>query len=908
MVVYSIIEAVGLIIAAAAIYYLLTIEASREHKIMLMTLLLITAQNVGVFIELGSTTYEGAMNAVIFEYAAASFFSLSYCYFVMVHCNRRINRLFINIGLLLSFASILLVWSDRYFHFFYREAKFIQEPWPHMEIIYNWGIIVYIMALLLPFAHSVIELSRQIGDEKEIHQRQALVILLALSFLPIMVMIIHVTNPNGGFDFAPVVGLLSVCVAIFMFVKLKSFDVVRMAQLKAIESMNDAVITIDEGLHVLYYNDAAKALFPKLTSVGKDDTVTLATGLAVANFTQVGNNSFIFNDRNFESHVSTITDSYEQLRGYSIVIIDVTKIKAYAEKVIKQKESASVTKNEVTKKLSDRIAFSLMEIIEEIINKSRAEAGKMDVFEAPYDLDKLCMELCTMVKFMAEEHNLEFRFNLNKDIPKTLLGDYEKIKQIAVNILSNAVKFTNKGYVELDIDYEVIGENDINFIMRVKDTGIGISEERQKEIVNSICNLDLKSVDIEGGKGYGLAISKDLTELMDGFIDMESKLGEGSTFTVIIPQKIVNNVPIKETIHISEPEKKMFTCPNTKILIVDDNKINLKVAVGLLGVYNADVEEALSGMEAIEKVKNKMYDIIFMDHMMPEMDGMEATAIIRSECGENGKKPIIVALTANALKGAADMFIGHGFDDFMAKPIDKDELRELLRKYVKREDLVEGEVIKEENPKSTSDIEQYRMNNVDIESALKIHSDSIKNVLDLMVLFYEDGVNKVDVIRNYADEGELRSYEIEVHGLKSAAANIGAKKLSEEAKTHEYAAKDGDEAFVIANYEQLASDYKEVLEELKNMLMKNGLIMSAEKEEEGLPPLDDEFTLKNKLNEILEDLEDFKSKEAMAHVNELLKFKIGGDRRAAVNNIKSKLKLYDDDAAEDLLRDLIKNM
>lgn len=925
MVVYSIIEVIGLLIAAIAIYYLLTIEASKEHKLMLMTLLLSTAHNIGVLMELGSTTLEGAMNAVLLEYVAASFFSLSFCYFVLVHCNRQINRVFIWVCVFLGFVSSVLVWTDRYTHFFYRSVDFTTDVRPHLVLEYNWGFFSYILSVLVPLSCCVSVLMKQIVIEKEIHQRKTMLYTLGLSFLPLLAMILHVTNPNSGFDFAPLTALIVVCIAIYMFVRLKFFDVVRTGQLKTLESIKDAIITIDVGLHVLYYNDSAGELFPQLVTIKEDDTITLASGLAFECFTHVGNNSFIYNDRHYESHVGEIRDYFNELRGYSVVIIDVTGIRAYAEKLAKKespKDAEFIIEESQGRKVYDFVkdiknaSNSLMEIINGILDSSKSEAGRTDIYELPYETNKLTDELCTIVEYMVEEHNLEFKYGINESMPAKLLGDYEKIKQIAVKILSNAVKFTKEGYVKLEVDYETIGEKDIDLIIRISDTGIGISEEKQRMLLESIGNIDISKGETEKGKGYGLAICKDLAELMDGFIDMESKSGEGSTFTIIIPQKIVDKTPAGALVRgkeskmtgkteIIHEERVMF--PNTEILVVDDNKINLKVAVGLLQTYKANVDEASSGMDAIAKVKNKRYDMIFMDHMMPEMDGIEATALIRTECGDNGKKPIIIALTANALDGADKMFLGNGFDDFIAKPINTDELYGLMKKYAKPGEI-SGKSEGEDAINDDENIDSYRMNNVDIEEALKVHKTGIKNVLDLMVLFYEDGLNKVDLIRKYADEGELQGYEIEVHGLKSAAANIGAVALSNEAKEHEYAAKDGNEEFVMDNYEKLAADYREVLDELQKMFVRNGLIGNVEKEEENLPEIGDKHVLKDKLVDILEDLEDFKSKEAMVEINDLLQYRIGGERRAAVNNIKSKLKLYDDDAAEDLLRDLIKTL
>ncbi|MCR4955100.1 MAG: response regulator [Lachnospiraceae bacterium] len=347
----------------------------------------------------------------------------------------------------------------------------------------------------------------------------------------------------------------------------------------------------------------------------------------------------------------------------------------------------------------------------------------------------------------------------------------------------------------------------------------------------------------------------------------------------------------------------MFICPNSRLLLVDDNRINLKVAQGLLAKYKANVDEAFSGQESIEKVKDNKYDIIFMDHMMPVMDGLEATRKIRQQCGENGQVPII-ALTANVMKESEEMFLENGFDAFLAKPIDKVELFQILDAYVKEEDKIPVEDVEENTLVSKEDLEKLSMKGVDVICGLNLRKQGVDGYLELLELFYTDGLEKVMLIRNLAEVGDYTNYEIQVHGLKSAAANIGAMELSGKAKEHEMAAKDGNYLLIKDDYDTLLKMYDFILSEIEGVLTTYGKLGDAGDKEENLSAIDDKELVKQ-VEKILELLEDFKPKDAAKSLDELLKFHIASETKNVLHAIRAKLKLYDDDAAEDMLRELL---
>ena len=289
----------------------------------------------------------------------------------------------------------------------------------------------------------------------------------------------------------------------------------------------------------------------------------------------------------------------------------------------------------------------------------------------------MCDELITLSKGRLGDKPIEFKTNIDPSIPKVLYGDVSRIKQICVNILTNAIKYTKEGWIEFKIS-GVIKNNVCRLIISVEDTGIGIKKENIDKLFNKFERLDLEdNITIEG-TGLGLAITKKLVELMNGKIVVQSVFGKGSKFTVSIDQRIVKNPTIKLE-DSPEPVEKIKT-HNKKVLIVDDNKINLKVAERLLKSYGIDTESVESGAAALEKIQNgEKYDMILLDDMMPKMSGVETLKKLKEI---PGFKIITIALTANALTGMREKYLQDGFDDYLAKPINKDELNRIINKYL----------------------------------------------------------------------------------------------------------------------------------------------------------------------------------------------------------------------------------
>ncbi|MDR2005890.1 MAG: response regulator [Acidaminococcales bacterium] len=330
-----------------------------------------------------------------------------------------------------------------------------------------------------------------------------------------------------------------------------------------------------------------------------------------------------------------------------------------------------------------KMAKALLQIINDILDFSKIEAGKLELIPADFHLAELYDNICSMSKFTANAKELEFSSSIDASLPAAVYGDAVRFRQIFTNITNNAIKYTRKGSVSLALRRHAQGGREyIEF--SVKDTGIGIKQEDMPKLFEVFSQLDLKKNKGIVGTGLGLSITKNLVSMMGGELKVESEYGKGSVFTVLLP--LIEGDP--DNIDRSNELARVMAKDDATVLVVDDNHINITVALGLLATHNISGNAADSGEQAIEKVKGKQYDIVFMDHMMPGMDGIEATKRIRGIKGEFYKRLPIIALTANAVTGARDTFIESGMNDFISKPIEPAQLNSVLAKWLPPEKIM----------------------------------------------------------------------------------------------------------------------------------------------------------------------------------------------------------------------------
>ena len=675
-------------------------------------------------------------------------------------------------------------------------------------------------------------------------------------------------------------------------------------------------------------------------------------------------------------------------------------------------------------------ANNLLSMVNDILDFSKIEANMMSLDEAPYSVEDLVSDVTSIINVRIGEKNISFVADIAPDIPAELIGDESRLRQILVNLLNNAVKFTENGMIRLRMTCSI--DDAARFWLRidVTDTGIGISREDQKKLFTQFTQVDTDHIRRLEGTGLGLVISQRLANKMNGSISVESEPGKGSTFTVVVEQKVkrrrelgfvpdpdgylayicepdpyyadnlrmilermgvavitVNDVAVwdyynadrfgamlffdyasciagvntfaqkikrmrlvalvdrntfvdagvKENILIMhkpvltgqvaslvrgdnaesfrriKKNKNHLFIPDARILVVDDNYVNLRVIDGLLNVYKPHVDMVSGGREAYELLlRDPHYDMIFMDHMMPDWDGIETVQHIRATEGEYYKNVPIIALSANVGEAARNLFLTHGMNDFVEKPMSSETLAGVIRKYIPAEKQ-QTEYTEKVDPmmKVRRSRSEYLSSNVskdscgikipglDVPQGLFNMGGSVEAYNHILNVFLSEGTAQSELLRKYAQAGSVNSYRIEVHSLKSVAASIGAKELSAQAKEHEDAAKQGDETFVSDHYKELTDNYDALLGNVRDYLQSGGLL-----EKEGAVGEDtaelQPISAKKKHTDIAnvrQYIERFDSDAAMELINELLHSKIEASDRAALTRAAGLLENYDFDGA-----------
>jgi PAS domain S-box-containing protein len=456
---------------------------------------------------------------------------------------------------------------------------------------------------------------------------------------------------------------------------------------------------------------------------------------------------------------------------------------------------------------------ALLHIINDILDFSKIEAGKMELTPIHFNLIELFDNVCSMSNFIAESKDLKFKYACDADVPHVVYGDDVRLRQIIVNIINNAIKYTREGYVEFFVKRAVKQDQPyIAFI--VKDTGIGIKKENFPKLFNAFQQFDTEINHGIMGTGLGLSITKNLVSLMNGEILLESEYGVGSVFTVLLP------LPEGDSAQIEKTGFAAFSvaADDVKVLVVDDNPINLKVALAYLAQHNIHADGISSGYEAIQQIQQKSYDLIFMDHMMPEMDGIETTRRIRALLDGRYKDIPIIALSANAVIGAREAFLAAGMNDFISKPIDPKALNMVLLKWLppsKVSSALDPIVARKFTP--YSDAEEGAAI-LDTKAGLKNAVDDETLYHQLLMNFNADHASDDQRIARALETGDVTSAHRLAHTLKSTAALIGAGRLRQAALLVETLLSDGGADIPDQPLRDLSAALKAVIHKLRPLI------------------------------------------------------------------------------------------
>lgn len=530
----------------------------------------------------------------------------------------------------------------------------------------------------------------------------------------------------------------------------------------------------------------------------------------------------------------------------------------------------------------------LLTLVSDILDFTKLEAGQMKLTDGIYDISSLLNDLINGISIQLRKKKLDLDLDIAQDIPHKLSGDEIHLRQILSNLLSNAVKYTERGKVTLHLDWKEISEDEIELSLAVKDTGIGIKEKDKEKLFGVFQRMNtISKSKNEGNTGLGLAITNRLVEMMGGKLEVQSTYGKGSEFSFRIVQKVADREPLgnfekqyNESLHSAKNYKQKFIAPMGRVLIVDDNAMNLAVAQGLLKETRLQVDVASSGGECLELLKRKTYHVICLDHMMPVMDGVETLHAIREMEGNPSVDTPVIALTANAVAGAREMYLKEGFQDYLTKPIDADKFENMLIKY-----LPENVVYLTKNQNGSGDQGQENEAEIEmLENKLKGIGFNVRNGLKYMgndIALYGKVLQdfhlilkeKEDALRDFLKKRDMPGYAIIVHSLKGNARNVGADDLADEAFELEKMSKAGQLEDVEVRSPILFNLMKNIRKDLKAYLDSEN--KAAKKNTESSEEVKIKITeedWKQALRELADRLDDFDGDSVNEKLGELKKY------------------------------------
>ena len=719
-------------------------------KYLLLNAGLCVSYSLGYLLEALSRTLEAAEICLCMEYLGLSFLPATFFFLICDFCNIKINKV-LAVGLMLfgCFIETQVIFCE-VSPLYYTEVSYVRSGlFPHLSLGHGVFYYVFIAYEFILFILSTVMVIRKRKSETNAKKRRLLAFMVFVSLLPMAAVIFNLSDIFEEYDVGPLMCTIMLAAMIALMQNSNMTDVVGLSLRNLYYNLGNGIIVLDNEGKFLNCNYVASTIFPELLNAAKGMSVE-NLGISLnermheyfferGGVYYSGNSARIFHKGDHVGYIISIDDVTEMHNR----IDEMAALKAEADAASEAKSKFLATmSHEIRTPLNAIIGMStlsemesnpdniasnirqiksagemLLDIVSEVLDISKAESGKLEIVPVEYDLKELLEGVINVSNMRIGAKPIKFILDVNPTIPRRLRGDSVRIRQILLNYLSNAEKYTDTGSITLGVDYEKTGEG-INLKCYITDTGRGIKEEDLKLLFTPFTQVDTRKNHTILGTGLGLSIVDRLVALMGGSHDVKSEYGKGSTFSFLIPQEtlgkeilvpgaaaglieVEKNVSFEfskmsgsdvdsgrkdtNTPNDPGPESKPVVdavYPAARVMIVDDNKVNLKVLSSLLKRFDIVSDNCDSGQEAIDRFKDNEYDLIFMDHMMPEMDGIETVQRIRALDNENAKNVKIVACTANVVTSVLSDFEDAGMDDFISKPILFDQLKEMLSKYL----------------------------------------------------------------------------------------------------------------------------------------------------------------------------------------------------------------------------------
>ena len=849
------------------------------HSYLFLACIASFVSNMGYLLEMKATTEEAYISALKLSYVGRVWIVFAFFLFSGKLCGIKIPKWVIGTLVAVHLGIYMAVLDIGNSTLYYSDYSFINDP-VYPSFRHSNGtlhdLLMGINAVLICISiYWIVREYRRDGSRTSRKRLVMLTISYGVQAFAFALQMTGMLSISEYYDLTMPGALLG---TIFMLIGILGFSLLGTREIArdfAIDRISEGIIAVDNNGRIQYYNESAANIYPEFDAFFrakqlKEGAAKVHTPYDIISFIEEAvqkGETLKVGDRIYTPEKNELVFKDESY-GNLYALVDDTEHFRYMEELQVQRDiadSANEAKSKFLASMSHEIRTpinailgmdemilresgekpirsyasdimsagrTLLSLINDILDLSKVEEGKMEIIPVQYDLTSLIGDLVNMTRPRADKKGLEFKVKADEHIPHLLIGDEIRVRQCAMNVLTNAVKYTEKGSVTLTISYEKKDDRHILLKIKVEDTGIGMKPEDMENLFSPYKRIEEKRNRSIEGTGLGMSITRQLLDLMGSKLDVESEYGKGSVFSFEVEQEVekweeLGDYNVRyDCLAEGYEYHELFHAPDAKILVVDDTEVNLSVIKSLLKKTLIGIDTAASGKEAIDLASKSRYDLLFIDHMMPDMDGIETLSHIR-ESGECSGVPA-VALTANAISGAREMYLSAGFDAYLSKPVDGRQLEKLLAAMLPAEKIKKAEAGAGETPEmkgtdgagfsgsdnddSSEDVHDLmtRLGSVpEIDSRAGLaNCGSPDGYLSVLNVFHQTAPSKADEIEELYKKGDIENYTIKVHALKSSARIIGASDINKLALELEEAGKKKDMDFINANTAKLLDMYR----------------------------------------------------------------------------------------------------
>lgn len=940
-----IIDVICVVMILATSYFVASKKQSKEKRLALLCMAVSFLYCITEIMELAFTVMESERLLLFNDMSSLIIMVfLSAMYFCYIACATRLQLPQKVKGAYLALFGIaeVILLTRRVHRHLYKSVEVVenQNGLPQIHLIwdvgfYYIGILLFLNGFLI-LGIGIYHYRRECRDKKNRDRRKRALSLLCVSTVPMLILILFCYDYSTVFD--PVCIGMGIS-ALLLLRAIRHYNYLNVVQSGidlVVENMSCGILIFDKSYHFLEANRFVREKFAEIW-----DRPELLEEKADIKAALEGEGSRVeWKNRIYSCQRYEVQSQSNVTSGYAITLYDITEQENHIEELKKLKEQAERANSQKTRFLTNvtheirtpmntilgmsEIAVrkntakdlegplktiyhegeGVLEMINTLLDISKLESGTIELNHEMYNMEEILYEISNMVYMRIDKKDLDYRVEIGPQFPRAFYGDRMRVKEIFQNLLGNAIKYTECGNITMILGGEKEEDGRFKIQLTVKDTGIGMSENDRENIFKRFMRCKNPKMNSVFGAGLGLNITMQLVKLMDGNIQVQSRLDEGTTFMASFYQEIADSEPLwlkdmtreKAESHMENNsflDQIRVVFPGAHVLLVDDMESNLKVEQGLMQLYEIEPEMALSGRDALHLVENHKYDIIFLDHMMPGMDGIETLSRLREL--ENGKEVPIVAITANAVAYNSNFYEENGFDDSLTKPLHTSELLEVLKKYIP------SRIQNKEMEESDENLPiKSLLPEIDCVQGIKNIGGSLEKYNELLQVYYKEMSQILEVLPDLAED-DLEQFKIKVHGIKGSSRNIGAEQLSNSALQMEEWAKNNKREKILAQLDAFLNELDAVMTRISAYLKET--VESIERDGEFLPEL--ELT---SVYAILQSLSEFDMDEVEEKLKELYKNRYTDDTEAVLEELKRYIEDLDYTHATELLEDYLKKI